>query len=182
MLGNEDLWQTAEYCDSVLRREKLPYSICGGVAVCLHGYQRNTTDIDLVIRAEDRDAVSNSLIGAGFRWDEQTVEFRSESGIAVQCLISGEPAGKEAEVKIPEPIGDANVEIREGLCVVRLSRLIEMKLASAMTAPHRLQDFADVIKLIRANKLSREYGNTINPYVEEKFLEMWQSAQVEEDY
>ena len=177
LLGNEDLWQTAEYCDSVLRREKLPYSICGGVAVCLHGYQRNTTDIDLVIRAEDRDAVSNSLIGAGFRWDEQTVEFRSESGIAVQCLISGEPAGKEAEVKIPEPIGDANVEIREGLCVVRLSRLIEMKLASGQGNLRRThKDFADVVELIACRNLDGSFASLLHKSLRKTFRELVRNA------
>jgi hypothetical protein len=38
MLGNESLWSITERCDSVLSAAAIPYSICGGVAVCLHGY------------------------------------------------------------------------------------------------------------------------------------------------
>ena len=51
-----------------------------------------------------------------------------------------------------------------------------------MTAAHRIQDFADVMHLIRVNKLGLEYCETLNPYVSAKFVEMWQAAQVKEDY
>lgn len=147
------------------------------MAVCLHGYQRNTTDIDIIIKADDRGSVSNALVAAGFRWDKERVEFRSESGIAVQCLISGEPAGKEAEVKIPEPIGDANVEIREGLCVVRLSRLIEMKLASGQGNLRRThKDFADVVELIAARNLDGSFASLLHESLRKTFRELVRNA------
>jgi len=38
------------------------------------------------------------------------------------------------------------------------------------------------MQLILANKLAREYAETLNPYVRGKFLEMWQAAQVDDDY
>ena len=57
MLGNEDLWQTATECHHLLAEAKIPHAIVGGVAVCLHGYQRNTVDVDLLIRKEDSEAV-----------------------------------------------------------------------------------------------------------------------------
>ena len=57
MLGNESLWNVAERCHALLSAKEIPYSICCGVAVCLHGYQRNTVDLDLVIRSSDTDAV-----------------------------------------------------------------------------------------------------------------------------
>ena len=51
-----------------------------------------------------------------------------------------------------------------------------------MTAKHRLQDLADVIQLIRANKLLKGYADHPAPYVRDKFLEIWDTAQIEEDY
>ena len=177
MLGNEDLWQAAEFCDAVLRQANLPYSICGGVAVCLHGYQRNTTDIDLIIKPDDQEAVSNVLVTAGFTWDDEQVEFRSASGIALQCLISGERAGKDTEVKIPEPLGDANVEIREGLSVVRLSRLIEMKLASGQGNLRRThKDFADVVELIAIRKLDGSFASLLHKSLRKTFGELVRNA------
>ena len=130
MLGNESLWEVAAHCHELFQRSSIAHSICGGVAVCLHGYQRNTTDLDLIIKQSDAASVKQLLVAEGFQWEEQNKEFRSPSGIAVQFLIAGERAGKGSEVFIPEPVGDLNVEEKEGLSVVKLSRLIEMKIAS----------------------------------------------------
>ena len=60
--------------------------------------------------------------------------------------------------------------------------LLELKLASGMTAAHRMQDMADVMNLIRANQLPFEYVNQLNPYVASSFTELWHVAQVNEDY
>lgn len=49
MLGNHNLWQVATECHRALAESQIPYSVCGAVAVCLHGYQRNTVDLDLII-------------------------------------------------------------------------------------------------------------------------------------
>ena len=66
MLGNESLWNAAEMCRVLLSSEEVPYSICGGVAVCLHGYQRNTVNLDLVIRSNDTDSVRTALENGGW--------------------------------------------------------------------------------------------------------------------
>jgi hypothetical protein len=65
--------------------------------------------------------------------------------------------------------------------VVNLPRFVELKLASGMTAPHRLQDLADVLRLIGAAKLPRELGESLDPYVRAKYDELWQTAQHPED-
>ena len=115
MLDNENLWETAARCDPILSEAGIVYSVCGGVAVCLHGYQRNTVNLDLVVRSEDSDRARQVLQNAGLIWNADAKEFRTESGIAVQFLISGESAGPGYEVKVPVPIGDENVEVIEAL-------------------------------------------------------------------
>jgi hypothetical protein len=65
--------------------------------------------------------------------------------------------------------------------VLALPRLVELKLASGMTAPHRLQDLADVQRLIGVQQLPREFGEKLDPYVRAKFDELWISAQHEPD-
>lgn len=37
MLGNESLWEIALRCHHIFKQSSIPHSICGGVAVCLHG-------------------------------------------------------------------------------------------------------------------------------------------------
>jgi hypothetical protein len=65
--------------------------------------------------------------------------------------------------------------------VVDLPRFLELKLASGMTAPHRLQDLADVLRLIAVAKLPRTLGAELDPYVRPKYEELWQAAQHPED-
>ena len=177
MLGNETLWDVANRCDAVLSAAGISYSICGGVAVCLHGYQRNTTDLDLVIRREDTSAIRDGLSQAGFRWDAQNAEFQTSDGISVQFLIAGEKAGRDSEVLISEPHGELNVEKREGLYVVRLSRLIEMKIACGMSNIRRThKDFADVVELIAIRKLDETIARFLHSSVRDTFRQLVRNA------
>ena len=182
MLGNESLWNVAERCNALLSAAGIPYSICGGVAVCLHGYQRNTVDLDLVIRSGESEAVRRLLLNGGFSWDETNAEFRTPNGIAVQFLISGQKAGKASEVMIPEPIGDLNVEQREGLSVVRLSRLIEMKIACGMSNLRRThKDFADVVELIAARNLDGSFARFLHKSLRPTFRDLVRNANTTDD-
>lgn len=182
MLGNESLWNVAERCDALLTASKIPYSICGGVAVCLHGYQRNTVDLDLVIRPKESDAVRKILLDGGLTWDETRAEFRTHDGIAVQFLLAGQRAGKGSEVTIPEPVGDSNVERLEGLPVVRLARLIEMKIACGMSNLRRThKDFADVVELIAARSLDGSFSRFLHKSLRVTFRELVRNANTSED-
>ena len=81
ILGNATLWDTARLCHELLDKEGIAHAVIGGVAVCLHGYQRNTVDLDLLVRADDAKSIRGVLGEAGFEWDQQQAEFRSSSGI-----------------------------------------------------------------------------------------------------
>lgn len=49
-----------------LNRAGVPYALCGGMAVVLHGYPRLTRDIDLLIRPQELEAAKTALATAGF--------------------------------------------------------------------------------------------------------------------
>lgn len=51
---------------SALHRGNVPYALCGGMAVVLHGHPRLTRDIDLLIRRPDLAAAETALAKAGF--------------------------------------------------------------------------------------------------------------------
>ncbi len=180
MLGNESLWQIVVSCHELFRQARIPHSICGGVAVCLHGYQRNTTDVDIIVNTEDSAQIKELLIALDYEWDEIGKEFRSPSGIAVQFLISGEKAGNDSEVKVPEPDGELNIEVLEGLTVVKLSRLIEMKIAYGAGSLRRThKDFADVVELIAIRKLDGSFARYLHKSLRKTFKELVRSAQSE---
>ena len=44
----------------------VPYAVCGGIAVTIHGHVRATKDIDLLIRPEDRERALAVVASLGF--------------------------------------------------------------------------------------------------------------------
>jgi len=149
------------------------------VALIAHGYARFTEDIALVMTPEDLDAFHRELIGRGYapQFPGARKKVRSTvDGVRMKIITSGEfPGdGKPKPVCFPRP-DEASSEI-EGMRIVTLEKLIELKLASGMTAPDRLRDLADVQELIKVRGLSAEFAEKLDPYVRAKYLELWQAV------
>jgi len=105
------------------------------------------------------------------------------SNVNIDALIVGQHPRDGLPKPVAFPIPETVAEIQtDGIPYVSLPTLLELKLASGMTAAHRLQDMADVIQLIRANNHSLPYADELNPYVRKKYRELWQAAQVNEEY
>lgn len=91
-------------------------------------------------------------------------------------LLAGDYPGdrRPKAVRFPDPsIGERKANAQ----YVPLPKLVELKLASGLSAPHRLKDLADVLELIKAVKLPRELRLQLDPSVREKFDELWEAAQ-----
>jgi hypothetical protein len=97
--------------------------------------------------------------------------------VKIDVLLTGDYPGDglPKPVRFPDP-ADVAVDI-DGLQTLGLPELIELKLASGMTAPDRPRDFDDVIQLVRALRLSDKFSQQLNPWVRVKFLELWGYAQ-----
>lgn len=107
--------------------------------------------------------------------------LQNAAAVRIDFLVEGDYPGdgKPKPGRFPSP-ATAGVEAGR-FRVLALPRFIELKLASGMTAPHRLQDLADVLRLIAAAKLPRELGQSLDLYVRGKYDELWQAAQHPED-
>ena len=163
----------------------ISFAIAGAMAANAHGHRRTTADVDVLVRREDLKRFKEFWIGRGWMdLFEGSKGFKDTSnGIKVDVLIVGDYPGdgKPKPVSFPNP--ESAREVRgEGLPYLNLKTLLELKTASGMTAAHRLQDLADVIQLIRINALPQDFSGQLNPYVREKFSELWQAAQISEDY
>ena len=177
MLGNAPLWETALRCRDLLAAEQIPHAVMGGVAVCLHGYQRNTVDLDLLIRQSDAPRIRQCFADAGFEWNEPRHEFSAPTGIPVQFLYSGDRAGEGSEVMLPDPADEVTRTEIEGLPVLTLARLIESKLACGEGSIRRThKDFADVVELIVANQLGRSFARHLHKSLRKTFRELAQRA------
>lgn len=177
--------ETMRRLSKTLNEMQISFAIAGAMAANAHGHKRTTSDVDILIRREDLLRFKERWIGRG--WVDKfegSKNFRDAvTNVNVDTLIVGDFPGdglpKPVAFPTPESVSERN---DEGLSFISLKTLIELKLASGMTAVHRPRDFDDVIQLIRVNKLSREFEQQLNPYVGTKFEELWNAAQVNEDY
>ena len=177
MLGNESVWDVVRELHRELTVAARPYALCGDVAVCLHGYQRNTVDVDLLIRPTDSEKVRETLAAAGLTWVDGQKEFRSASGVAVQFLLTGDRAGSGSEILLPEPLGEFTVEEIEGLPVLKLSKLLETKIACGLGSVRRTHK--DVVELIAIRNLDSSFARFLHKSVRETFRKLVRNARDE---
>lgn len=172
--GEGRLQQTYERLTTRLASLGLDYSLVGGYALILHGVRRFTEDLDLLVTADALAAIRESLLGSGYTTipgNERNIRD-AKTGVCIEFLCAGEfPGdGKEKPIAFPDPA--SVTEEVDGVRVVTLETLIELKLASGMTAKGRLQDLADVQRLIQAHNLTATYVDEIHPYVRQAFLDL----------
>jgi hypothetical protein len=173
MLENESLWNVAERVHALLARQGIDHAIVGGVAVCLHGYRRNTVDLDLLIRPEDTAKVRLALAAEGFHWIAADKEFRSVSGVAVQFVVAGANEGPGQEATFPSPSDAKHVTTIEGLPVLSLEQLIQAKLACGLGNLRRThKDLADVVELIAIHRLDGSFARFLHKSVRKEFRQL----------
>jgi hypothetical protein len=165
-----------------LERHEIDYMVIGAVALLAHGYPRFTEDIDLVLTPEGLEKFHRELIGLGYAPAFPGAKKRlraaaSSGGVPIEVLTAGEYPGdgKPKPVNFPVP-ASASVNI-DGVRVATLEKLIELKLASGMTAPDRLKDLADVQELIKARGLTSDLAQRLDPYVREKYLQLCEGVE-----
>ena len=179
-MGQGSLNNTLTQLTSDLKEHGIDYMVIGAVALLAYGYPRFTEDIDLVLTSEGLDVFHRELIGLGYvpAFPGAKKRLRStRDGVSIEIMTTGEYPGdgKPKPVSIPEP-STASTEI-DGIRIVTFEKLIELKLASGMTAPHRLKDLADVQELIKIRALQKDFAERLDPYVRDKFLELWGSVE-----
>lgn len=154
----------------------IPYAIAGGMAMFFHGYRRFTEDVDILVTAEGLNRIHEELEGRGYLppFSRSRNLRDTELGVRIEFLVAGQYPGdgKPKPVAFPDP-AEAAVEI-EGVRIVSLPKLIELKLASGITNPRRARDLADVQELIDRLKLPDDLADVLDPTVREKYRELWQ--------
>jgi len=153
----------------------IDYAVVGGMALFHHGFRRFTEDVDILVNKQDVRIIHDKLEGAGYRppYANSKNLRDTEFGVRIEFLIAGEfPGdGKPKPVSFPSP-ADVS-EIGEGVSYINLKSVVELKLASGMTNISRISDIGDVAKLIRIAKVPRTLADELDPYVRDKYLELW---------
>jgi len=169
------LHETLRRLAARLDAEGIPYALLGGMALGEHGYVRMTEDVDVLLPPEGLARLRERLVGRGYvaTHPGATRAFRDvESGVRIEVLVTGEfPGdGRPKPVAFPDP-RTAAIAV-EGLRVLTLPRLVELKLAAGMSAPHRLRDLADVQEIIKARQLDEPFAEQLDVSVRPTFLDL----------
>jgi hypothetical protein len=183
-MAESKLHDTARSLARLLDEEGIPYAIAGALALAAHGRIRLTEDVDVLIRKDDLARFKQKWLGRGYV--ELTAGLKAirdtHRSVKIDFLLTGEFPGDglPKPVSFPDPAKEPTVG--DDLRVLSLDTLLELKLASGMTAPHRGQDLVDVTELIRVRNLPRDHAQALNEYVRAEYLELWELAQIRDDY
>ncbi len=178
-MGEADVQLALERLARVLEEKGIPYAIVGALALNEWGYRRVTVDVDVLVTHEGLRRLKAEVLGLGYleKFPGSRGLRDTQANVDIDFLLAGEYPGdgKPKPVAFPDP---AQVAVRgRRVALLPLPRLIELKLASGISAPHRLKDLADVLELIRALSLPREMADSLDASVRAKYDELWQAAQ-----
>jgi hypothetical protein len=179
LMGQGPVHRALEKLVRLLDEQAIPYAIVGAMALNEFGYRRVTSDVDVLLTAEGLARFKAANLGRGYleKFPGSHGLRDTENGVDIDVVLAGgyPGDGKPKPVVFPDP---AQVAQKGGrVALLPLSTLIELKLASGMTAPHRLKDLADVQELIRVTGLPDGLAGALDPYVRDKYLELWRSVQ-----
>ena len=181
-MGDADVQQARFKLARLLDEAGIPYAVVGAMALNEYGYRRVTVDVDVLLTREGLDALKARALGRGYteKFPGSRGLRDTEHNVPIDFVISGEYPGdgQPKPVQFPDPAQVATRGARVAL--VPLTVLIELKLASGMSAPHRLRDLADVLELIRAARLPAALAEELDPSVRDKYRELWRAAQTPE--
>jgi hypothetical protein len=157
----------------------IPYAIVGAMALNLYKYRRVTVDVDVLLTRDGLARFKEHWLGRGYV--EKFIGSKGlrdvSNGVNIDVIFTGEYPGdgKPKPVVFPDPAEEAVAGERVKL--LPLERFIELKIASGISAPHRLKDLADVLELIKARNLPADLEARLDESVRPKFRELWAAAQ-----
>lgn len=177
-VGGGAIHETLQRLAERLDETGIPYAVIGAFALGAHGYVRMTADLDLVMSADGLRRFTETWVGRGYRpaLPGAARTFRDvETNVRIDIVEAGTYPGDglPKPVAFPDP---SAAELVGRVRIVPLATLIELKLASGMTAPQRLRDLADVQEMIRELGLGQEYGLSLDESVRGKFEQLWRTV------
>jgi hypothetical protein len=155
------------------------YVVVGGMALFRYGYRRFTDDVDILVTRESLKEIHRKLDGLGYVPPFQgSKNLRdAEYGVKIEFLLAGDYPGDGKPKPVAFPMPDDVVDTLDGIRYISLPSLIELKLASGMTNPERMKDLADVIELVKILSLPLALGDRLNPFVQDRYKQLWKDAQ-----
>jgi len=176
-MGKSDVERAMRQLARLLEDAQIPYAVIGAMALNEFGYQRMTSVVDVLLTSDGLAQFKSLYLGRGYveKFPGSRGLRDTENNTDIDVVITGHfPGdGKPKAISFPDP---SEAEQGASVRLLPLSRMVELKLASGMTAVHRLKDLADVLELIRAAKLPRTLGDSLDMSVRDKYFELWDAV------
>ena len=177
--GESEVQKSLRRITARLNALGIDYAVVGGMALFLHGFYRFTEDVDILVTRKGLEKIHEVLEGSGYRppFTGSKNLRDTENGVRIEFLVAGEfPGdGKPKPVAFPEP-GSVATDL-DGIQMLNLEALIELKLASGISGLGRRKDLSDVQEVIRMLSLPEAMAEQLNPYVQESYRELWQELE-----
>jgi hypothetical protein len=138
MISLLDLIQELRGVIGALDGAELPYGLCGGLAMAVHGYPRATIDIDVLVLVDDVSRIQDAVRPLGFVLRAEPMSFRggdveirlisktlSDGQILSLDLLLVTPAVRAAwdsRQVVEWDFGSISVVSREGLILMKSLR------------------------------------------------------------
>jgi hypothetical protein len=179
-MGEAEVQKALDKLVDILDGDGIAYAVVGAMALNEFGYRRVTVDVDVLLTAEGLAMFKGRHLGRGYveKFPGSRGVRDVEYGVDIDVVLAGSYPGdgKPKPVVFPDPAQAAERGARVAL--LPLTTLLELKLASGQTAPDRLKDLADVQEVIRLRQLPRTLATDLDPFVREKYLELWDAVQL----
>ncbi|CAF2147006.1 unnamed protein product [Rotaria magnacalcarata] len=183
MFLNKDgpIWLTIKSLAHDLESHKVDYAIIGGLAVYAHGYERTTTDCDILLSKADYEKFMAKLVNLGLEPKFQGARKKFISNSTPRTMIPDAYPGDGliGPVSFPDPkVCQENID---NMKFISLPKLIDLKLTSYKRVPAgRIKDCCDVVELIKTLKLKLSFSSLLDPSVRNEFEQLVRDLEKDE--
>lgn len=162
---------------ATLDRDHIPYAIVGAMALNAYGHRRATEDVDVLLTREGLEAFKAHNLGRGYveKFQGSRGLRDTEFGVDVICVGDYPGDGQPKPVRFPDP---TEAELVGSIRLLPVHRFIELKLASGLSAEHRMKDLVDVQELVKSADLPLELADALDPSVRPEYEKRWRLAQL----
>lgn len=179
-LRTDPVHKTLAELASKLDKEGISYALVGAMALDYHGFARVTQNIDLIMTLEHLRRFREVSVALGYppAFPGANKHYQDiASGVRIDVIIAGEYPGdgQPKPIAFPDPSGSH--QVIDAVRVVKLTKLIELKLASRLSAAHRICDLGDVQKLIEFANLPRDLEHSLDLSVRSEYLRLWDATE-----
>jgi hypothetical protein len=178
-MGEADVQRALLKLAQLLDGAGIPYAVAGAMALNEYGYRRVTADVDVLLTRQGLADLKAVALGRGYleKFPGSKGLRDTENNVGIDVLLAGDYPGdgKPKPVAFPDP--EAVAQRTGRMALLPLRTLVELKLASGLSAPHRLKDLADVLELVRAAQLPLALAEELDESVRPKYRELWLAAQ-----